>query len=369
MVVVVSMSHQAIASFAVKYKLNFQEAAEKLVTFLKSIGVDFVFDLTLARHISLIEACQEFKEKITNVGQVGDTNSSIPILNSICPGWVCYAEKTHGDLIVPFLSRVKSPQQIMGSIVKRLWKGASSDKVFYVTLMPCYDKKLEASRSYFQIDQSDKDVDLVITPIELELLLNQDAVIFKTLPRTELDVILPSFYSNHSIKSHLGSGSGGYTENVIRFTVESILGEKISNERIKYRTRRNRDFLEVDIVPQNGKEIITFAVINGFRNIQSLVQQIKRSKCNYSFVEIMACPGGCLNGGAQLKCDDDSKSFDTIDSMYKSLDIVDVPLSLENDIVKNIYEEWFPSDEEKMNYLWTQFKAVPKTENLLSINW
>lgn len=371
MVVVVSMSHQSIASFATKHGVNFQEAAEKMVSFLKNIGVDFVFDLTLARHISLVEACREFQEKYFESKNSTDSKSSLPILNSICPGWVCYVEKTHGELIVPFLSRVKSPQQIMGSIVKRIWRTGKS-KVFHVTVMPCYDKKLEASRSYFQVDENDKDVDLVITPVELEILLNQEAVILKLLPRTQLDIIHPSFYSSNIIKSHLGSGSGGYTENIVRFAVQSLLREQLSDDRVKYKTRRNRDFIEIEVVPESGQNSLTFAVINGFRNIQSLVQQIKRSKCTYSFVEIMACPGGCLNGGAQLKCDDESgdfKLFDRIDMLYKSLDIIDVPVSLENETMKEIYQDWFSNKELREKYLWTAFQAVPKTENLLSINW
>lgn len=372
MVVVVSMSHQPISSFAVKYGIEFQAVAEKLATFLKGMGVDYVFDLTLARHISLIEACHEFEEKSTIKNQAGDKKSPFPILNSICPGWVCYVEKTHGDLIVPFLSRVKSPQQIMGSIIKRTWSGSKSSKMFHVTLMPCYDKKLEASRAQFQIDQHDKDVDLVITPIELEMLFNQDAVSFKGLPRTQLDILHPLFSSNCVVQTHFGSGSGGYTENMVRFTVQSLLKEQLTDDRIQYKTRRNRDFLEVEIIPKEGQNKIVFAVVNGFRNIQTLVQQIKRSKCEYSFVEIMACPGGCLNGGAQLKCEDESKDvkhFDKIESVYKSLGVVEVPVSLENEVMKQIYDEWFSSEELRKQYLWTTFQAVPKTENLLTMNW
>lgn len=368
-IVVVSMSHQAIASLALKFRLKIQDAAEKLSSFFSSLGVDYVFDLSLSRHISLIESIREFSQNWSSDA----SKSNLPIFNSVCPGWICYVEKTHPQL-VPFLSHVKSPQQIMGSIVKNLWSKdqmiSGGQSVYHVSIMPCYDKKLEASRSYFMDDVTgDPDVNVVLTPIEIEILLNQEAVVLNSLKARKLDVIHDA-WRHEKIMSHLGSGSGGYTENVLRVASEKLLSKRLSaSEPLEYKMRRNPDFLEIEM--SNSCDTLKFAILNGFKNIQTLVQRMKRNdyqKCHYDFIEIMACPKGCLNGGAQIRLSTD-QTFDSIETLYRELETCHVPLDESRDQMKVIYDDWFPDDQTIQKYLYTEFKAVPKTENLLTINW
>ena len=418
-VVVVSLSHQTIASFAAKYLLSFQDSALKLVSFFKSLGVDYVFDLTLARHLSLIEESREFIEKYKKK----EKSLSGPILSSICPGWVCYAEKTHGNL-VPLLSQVKSPQQIMGSLVKSIWRKQNDKlpaeaRIYHATIMPCFDKKLEASRRYFINEETkEADVDTVLTPIELEQLLQEQGLSFPDIQVSSEDrmdkihstIELLQENGNNEILSHSGSGSGGHAENVILATVQRLVKENNSESSVSWdnlvlETKKNKDFIEVSVSPSvngNNDPKITFAIINGFRNIQTLVQKIKRNKCEYDFVEVMACPSGCLNGGAQLRPLASSISWmnqpptqssgdgltsskiptetgltpslddysDRIKKLYDSLKKTSLPVDPDQEVIQSLYKEWFSGDEElRRKVFYTEFKAVPKTTNLLTMTW
>ena len=361
-VIVVSLSHQSIASVAAKYRLNFQDAAEKLAKFFEDIGVDFIFDITIARCLSIAEAQREFQRKYEK--------KQFPVLNSSCPGWVCYAEKTHGHLI-PFLSRVKSPQQIMGTLIKKYWKlhNAIEKDVYHVTVMPCYDKKLEASRSYFIDDETSvKDVDSVITPVELELMLTSQCVDLSGLNNRKLNTLLKPIteFANNPIKSHFGSGSGGFTDNVFRFAANNLLDQQVLDKPLEYRTRRNKDFLEIEL--SSGDIKLLFAIVNGFRNIQTLVQRMKRKTCDYQFVEVMACPSGCLNGGAQLRPDAvEENLYETAEQLYNSLEMSVVSLDKLSEETDLVYNKWL-NDRVEID-LYTDFKAVPKTVNLLNMHW
>lgn len=363
-----SLSHQAIASIAAKYNCSFQETAQKLAGFFKvTFGVDYVFDITLARHLSLLESAREF----INVWKNSDRKW--PILNSVCPGWVCYIEKTHGPL-VPYLSRVKSPQQIMGSLIKQVWQEKNGhSSVYHLSLMPCFDKKLEASREYFMHKEtSEKDVDCVLTPIEIEQLFQVKQLTFEQLPSCDLDILNDKFSSDTQITSHRGSGSGGYAENVLLLAVSELFPLN-QLPKLNFTTRRNRDFQEITVAQEtgcNGGKPLKFAIVNGFRNIQTLVQMIKRNKCEYQFVEVMACPGGCLNGGAQVRPSEiTQESFmEKVNLIYSSLQLTNIALKLNDEpSLAIVWSELLQDKKDQL--LFTQFKEVPKTSNLLSLKW
>jgi iron only hydrogenase large subunit-like protein len=204
--VVVSVSPQSCASLSVKYGLPFDQMSSKLVSFFKSLGVHYVFDITFSRDISLMESACEFVERFNNTTKPG----SLPMLASACPGWICYAEKTHGDHILPHISTTKSPQQIMGSLVKDYlanMEGKTPDQIYHVTIMPCYDKKLEASREDFYQDMyRTRDVDCVITSGEVETMLTERGVDISSLPLTPMDHPFCSYEGNELV-GHNGGGS------------------------------------------------------------------------------------------------------------------------------------------------------------------
>jgi iron only hydrogenase large subunit-like protein len=196
---------------------------------------------------------------------------------------------------------VKSPQQIMGSIVK-YYLGQKlnipPDQIYHVTLMPCFDKKLEASREDFYSDvTSSRDVDCVITTVEIEDMLDKHDVCVATGEKRPLDSVLESL--SCSLVANPGSGSGGYAENVLRYVMQHVLNQPVQS--LVFEAQKNPDLREVRVANETGDTVFKFAIANGFRNIQNLVQKMKRKRCDYDLVEVMACPSGCLNGGAQLR--------------------------------------------------------------------
>nr|XP_023472454.1 cytosolic Fe-S cluster assembly factor NARFL isoform X3 [Equus caballus] len=197
--VVISVSPQSRASLAARFQLNPTDTARKLTTFFKKLGAHYVFDTAFSRNFSLLESQREFVRRFR--GQA-DSKQALPVLTSACPGWICYAEKTHGTLLIPHLSTARSPQQVMGSLVKDFFaqqQRLTPDKIYHVTVMPCYDKKLEASRpDFFSQEHQTRDVDCVITTAEEHLhcgfiagevfkLLQEEGVLLSELEPTPLD--------------------------------------------------------------------------------------------------------------------------------------------------------------------------------------
>lgn len=374
--IIVSLSLQSIASLAAKNEMTMQETAERLASFLVSLGCSKIYDINLARHIALLESVREF------VGRFKEAN--LPVLNSTCPGWVCYVEKTHGQLLIPKLSRVKSPQQIMASLLKRLQMAETTidaKKVYHVTIMPCFDKKLEASREEFQDSQDgSKDVDLVLTPIELESIMEREEVTLGSLNRRKLDILshpVSSLEEMSSLTSHSGSSSGGYAENILNCAAQILFPDEYQYvaPQLKRTVCRNSDFIELELYSSrtpSDKPLLRFAVVNGFRNIQTLVQRIKRNALKYDYVEVMACPSGCINGGAQSKSSLYSTNIKHVDkdflrtaqSLYDSVKQLTVDCQKTDDI----YHGLGLFNDLTDRHLYTSFHSIPKSQNLL-VNW
>ncbi|CDI97366.1 cytosolic Fe S cluster assembly factor NARFL [Echinococcus multilocularis] len=389
-------------------------------------------DTTWSRDVTLAVTAKEF------VSAFADHSGApkLPILTGICPGWVCYAEKTHfkvpskstsGDVgggnsreepfLLQHISRVRSPQQLLAGVLKRAAGGTgdSERRLFLVFVMPCYDKKLEASRSQFLLYGGDgvttKEADLVLGTNEFVTVL--DAILQKptTLPvdtRSEdnpLDQRLSQLLGREWKEEaegkdggsrtyrHAGSGSGGYAFAVLRHAAEQLFHIHLppvvtEDPRVLTRHLNNHDLQEILLF--NSVEeceaadrsapaghtpyrhagamptpLLAFLVANGFRNIQTVVQQLKRahikahSRCStvraeapFDFVEIMACPSGCLNGGAQLKTD-----LPDVSQVYFSLEQQDI---LQSEISKQLHASLDPISKQRVCY--TTYKAVPKVE-------
>ncbi|XP_038007595.1 cytosolic iron-sulfur assembly component 3 isoform X2 [Motacilla alba alba] len=349
--VVVSVSPQSRASLAARCQLGLLETAQKLTTFLKGLGVHHVFDTTFSRNFSLLESQQEFVRRFR---RQAEDKKALPMLASACPGWICYAEKTHGSFILPHISTTKSPQQVMGSLVKGYFaeqQHLSPDRIYHVTVMPCYDKKLEASRpDFFNQEYQTRDVDCVITTGEVLKLLEQEGVSLSDLDPSPLDTMLGG--AAGQLSSHRGGGSGGFLEHIFSHAARELFG--IHGASIHYKPLKNKDFQEVTL-ERDGEVLLQFALAYGFRNIQNLVQKLKR---------------GCLNGGGQIKLQGESskEELQQVERLYESLR-AEVPE--ENQAVRELYERWLGGwgSERALQVLHTQYHAVHRASSALSIKW
>jgi len=367
--IVISLGLQPLISFSQKSCLSVQDTAEKLTCFFKELGADLVMDMKLAEDWSILEQQRELLERYRGrvVGAKPGTNT---VLSSICPGWVCYAEKTHGSWLLPHISKVKSAQQILGSIVKDFLPtklGVEKNRVYHVTVMPCFDKKLEASREdFFEEATNCKDVDCVITTLEIEEMLDREKKELENCANVKLDTIIDGY--DTVIRATEGSGSGGYSDQLFRFMAKQEFGENLDS--LTYKTLKNADFKEVTL-EKDGKVLLKFAIANGFRNIQNLVQKLKRKRCDYDFVEILACPSGCLNGGAQLRCEQEVPAKEFINSLEEKHLKLEKRLPENNLQLQQLLHVWGLNldTEKRKKVVMTEYHEVEKMTNGLAIKW
>ncbi|GLJ22068.1 hypothetical protein SUGI_0413640 [Cryptomeria japonica] len=385
--VIVSISPQSRASLATYYGLTPLQVFKKLTGFLKSLGVKAVFDTSCSRDLSLIESCVEFVKRYKGQfkGGVEQLKSSLPMLASACPGWICYAEKTLGSYILPYISTTKSPQQAIGTIIKHhvcKKMGLTTEKVYHVTIMPCYDKKLEAARDdfIFSVERQGEtgqeaagprvsEVDCVLTSGEMLDLFKAKNIDFMSLEEAPLDRLLTNVDGEGHLYGVRG-GSGGYAETIFCHAAKQIFEKDIEGP-LEFKILRNSDFREVSL-EVNGQSVLKFALCYGFRNLQNIVRKIKAGKCEYHFVEVMACPAGCLNGGGQIKPKKGQSMKDLIQSLERSyLQEILVADPFENTLVKGLYDEWLgqPGSETAEKFMHTEYHYRERSLNSELVNW
>lgn len=384
--VIVSISPQSRASLSVYFGISPLQVFRKLTTFFKSLGVKAVFDTSFSRDLVLVECCNEFVTRFSQsrLSNGQSSNSSLPMLSSACPGWICYAEKTLGSYILPYISTVKSPQQAIGAIIKHHICNKMHlrpDEVYHVSVMPCYDKKLEASRDDFlflvesQGENRDRgnlmiaEVDSVLTSVEVLDLLQQKSVDFNSLEESPLDRLLTNINDEGHLYGVTG-GSGGYAETIFRHAAKTIFGREIKGP-LEFKNVRNSDFREVTL-EVDGEIVLKFALCYGFRNLQNIVRKIKIGKGDYHFLEVMACPSGCLNGGGQVKPKPGQSARDLIQLLENAyMEDVVVAYPFENPLVRSLYDEWLeePGSEKARKYLHTQYHHVVKSFTSQLHNW
>lgn len=297
------------------------------------------------------------------------------------PGWVCYAEKTHGADILPHISAVKSPQQAMGAIVKRYAcssLGLQPEDIYHVTVMPCYDKKLEASREDFvfsgevngEMDGPQMtEVDCVLTTTEVLDLLATKSADFTALEEAPLDRLLANVDESEQLFGVQG-GSGGYAECIFRYAASVLFGKEVTGP-LKFKVLRNSDFQETSL-EIGGKPVLQFACVYGFRNIQNLVRRIKSGKCEYHYVEIMACPSGCLNGGGQIKPRKGQSAKDLIQLIEVTYaNDIEIRDPFSNKITQGLYDQWLghPGSAKACEIMQTQYHSREKTVGSYISDW
>ncbi|XP_051160482.1 probable cytosolic Fe-S cluster assembly factor GK14772 [Leptopilina boulardi] len=369
--IVVSLSIQPILSLAERYKLEPKEAVLKLAGYFTQLGADAILDMTVADDFALIESAKEFIDRYKSF-QEGDQHQ-LPMLSSSCPGWVCYAEKTHGNFILPYISVTKSPQQIMGSLVKYHYgqlKNLPPENIYHITVMPCYDKKLEASRQdFYNKLKETRDVDCVITTIEIEQMLQQEGISLQSVKLGEIQKPFEiSEHKDYNLLSHEGSSSGGYADFIFRYAAKHLF--QVHDAELKLKALRNPDFQE-GVLEKDGKILLKFAIANGFRNIQNLVQKLKKGKSNYHYVEVMACPSGCLNGGAQIRAQNSSQPRQLITKIEEAYQKLPRSIPEKNPVILDLYKIWLEGEysDKASAFFHTQYHEIEKVNTALNIKW
>ncbi|KAM6964090.1 nuclear prelamin A recognition factor isoform 2-T2 [Tautogolabrus adspersus] len=355
-VLVASVCPQSLPFFAAKFGLDITEAAQKLCGFLKSLGVQYVFDTTLAAGFSILESQKEF---IQRYRKRHHDSSALPMFTSSCPGWIRYSERVLGSLVTPHICTARSPQQIMGCLVKDYFskqQKLSPEKVYHMLVAPCFDKKLEAVREEFYNSLLEtRDVDCVLTSGEIYYLMEQRKVSLEELDSVPLDHVLGEAGDLMPVR-HEGRGSEGFLEHIFKHAAKELFGLEVHE--ITYKTLRNRDFQEVTL-ERDGETLLQFAAVYGFRNIQTLVHRMRKGRVPYQLVEVLSCPGGCLRGRGQAESDVvgrvDKALVQQMEEAYSSL-----PVSLPevNPALHTLYQDWLQGQDspQASTLLHTQYR-------------
>ena len=259
----------------------------KMVAALKRLGFDKVYDTNFAADLTIMEEATELLSRIQNGGV-------LPMITSCSPGWVNYAEYYYGDQL-DHLSSCKSPHQMQGAIIKSYFaeqKGIDPKDIFVVSIMPCTAKKAEAARDEFKHDGI-TDVDVVLTTRELAKLIKRSGINFVKLPDEEFDQDLLGEYTGAGV---IFGTTGGVMEAALRTAYYVLTGKE--HEAVKFEAVRGMEGIKEASININGQEL-KVAIASGMRNAKVLLDQIREGVSPYTFIEIMGCPGGCINGGGQ----------------------------------------------------------------------
>ncbi|XP_064423686.1 nuclear prelamin A recognition factor [Latimeria chalumnae] len=367
-VLAVSVCPQSLPYLAAQFNLSIADVVKKLAGFLKSLGVHYVFDMTVAADFSILESQRQFIQRYCQKSQ---DPQALPMFASACPGWICYAEKILGNLVIPHICTAKSPQQIMGSLVKDYFarqQSFSPDKIYHIIMAPCYDQKLESVRvdSYSSLYNT-KDIDCVLTSGEIVQLMEQKNISMKEVEPASLDSVFGET-GESGIERHDGRGSDGFLEHIFKYAAKELFGVDV--KKITYKMQRNKDFQEVTL-QKDDDTVLRFAAAYGFRNIQNLVHKLKKGKFPYHFVEILACPGGCLNGKGQTQSEDGKPDKALLQQMEEAYTSLPVRLPETNPCVQKLYQDWLEgTDSEKVReVLHTQYQAANQTSTSFDIKW
>ena len=306
-------------------------AEGKMVAALRRLGFDKVFDTDFSADLTIMEEANEFLDRFTNGG-------TLPLITSCSPGWVKFCEHYYPDLL-DHLSSCKSPQQMFGATAKTYYAqkmGIDPKNIVMVSIMPCTAKKFEIGRP----DQSAAgvpDVDYALTTRELGRMIERAGILFNSLPEEKFDDPL-------GISTGAGvifGATGGVMEAALRTAVYTLTGENVTDHP---EVRGTKDIKEAtyNVAGNDVKVIVT----SGLANARKVLDDIRAGKCDAQFVEIMACPGGCVNGGGQPQVPMGVRNFvDIREKRAKVLYDLDKSMPLrqshENPAIKKVYEEFF----------------------------
>ena len=304
----------------------------KMITALKRLGFDKVFDTNTGADFTIMEEATEFVERFKN-------NDNLPMITSCSPGWVKFIEMNYPELL-PHLSSCKSPHQMFGAICKTYFakkQGIDPKKIYMVSVMPCIAKKFESKRPEMENDGL-RDVDNVITTRELARMIKQANIEFEKLEDSQFDDPMGEATGAGAI---FGT-TGGVMEAALRTAQDILSGKDL--EKINFEQVRGGEGIKRATVNVAGKDLNVVAA-SGLANARKILDEIKEGKANYQFVEIMACPGGCIMGGGQpiksskIRAEVDIRKL-RADALYTIDEKSVIRKSHENPALKTIYKEY-----------------------------
>jgi len=294
---------------------------------LRKIGFKKVFDTTFTADLTIMEEGSELIDRVSNGGV-------LPMITSCCPGWIKFVEEFYPEFL-PNVSSCKSPQQMMGAVIKSYWAEKTNNKpedIYSVSIMPCTAKKFEAQREEMT-HKGISDVDAVLTTRELSQLIRIYGIDMHNIEPETTDS--PLGYRSSAGK--IFGASGGVMEAAIRSAYFLITGEELI--RFKIEALRGFDGMKEAQVDIKGLTV-KVAVVNGLANARKLLELIKKGEKEYHFIEVMACPGGCINGGGQHIGAAEEAIKSRMKALYDIDDKDSLKVSHKNPEVIQIYEEF-----------------------------
>ncbi len=299
----------------------------KLVASLRRLGFRKVFDTNFAADLTIIEEASELVDRIKN-------NKPLPMFTSCCPGWVKYAEFNNPS-ILKNLSTCKSPHEMEGAVLKTYYAkkmGINPEDIFVVSIMPCTVKKYEALRSELS-ENALLDVDAVLTTRELVRLINIAGIKFNDLAEEKFDSPL----GESTGAAVIFGTSGGVMEAALRTAYFKLTGKNL--DKVEFEEIRGNNGIKTAAIEINNL-IINVAVVNGIGNIKEIINEIEQGISKYHFIEVMTCPGGCINGGGQPIHNKPEKIQKRIKALYEIDSEMQRRFSHDNESIKILYNEF-----------------------------
>jgi NADH-quinone oxidoreductase subunit G len=327
----------------------------KLYAALRKLGFKAIFDTNFGADLTIMEEASEFIERFVN------KRGKLPLITTCCPSWVDFMEKFHSDMI-PNFSSAKSPHEMVGALSKTYYAQKNNidpSKIYMVSIMPCTSKKYEITRTNEMFASGYQDIDVSLTTRELARMLKQAGIDFPNLKDEKADNILGE-YTGAGV---IFGATGGVMEAALRtayyFATKKELG-KINITEI-----RGLDGVKEAEIDIEGTKV-KIAVAHGLGNVEFVVNKIrdamkKGEELPYHFVEVMACPGGCVGGGGQPYGVTDKLRIARAKGLYSDDEGKVLRCSHENPFIKKLYEEFLekPLSEKSHKYLHTKYQARP----------
>ncbi len=326
----------------------------KMAAALRRMGFDGVFDTDTGADLTIMEEGTEFIDRLQNGGK-------LPMITSCSPGWIKFCEHNFPDFL-DNLSSCKSPHQMFGAILKTYYAekmGIDPAKMFVVSVMPCVAKKFEAGRPEMEVNKL-RDVDAVISTRELAKMIKESGILFNKLPDEKFD----NPFEEASGAGVIFGATGGVMEAALRTVVEVLEGK--SFDKLDYEAVRGTEGIKEATLTVAGTEV-KVAVVSGLGNARKVLNDVRDGKANYHFIEVMACPGGCVTGGGQpivdsaIRMDIDLKAKRAA-GLYAEDKNLPVRKSHENPDIKLLYSEFLekPGSHKSHELLHTHYTARSK---------